>query len=249
VLNSVPSDRVALVTGGSRGIGRAISQLLAADGYKVCVNFRKDAGAAEETVAAIKGAGGTGWAVQADVSDEKQVQALFRNVKAEGGRLDVLINNAGRTHEGLLTLTSADCFLEVLKINLLGAYMCSQAAIRMMLPRRSGCIVNISSAAALRAPLGLGAYAAAKAGLNTMTRSFAREVASRGIRINAVAPAYVVTDMLASAKGGGSGEIEKIPLGRFAQPQEIAAAVASIVRDEFSYLVGQVIVLDGGRGS
>jgi 3-oxoacyl-[acyl-carrier protein] reductase len=250
VLSAAHTDRLALVTGGSRGIGRAISQRLAADGYTVFVNFCKDAEAAAQTVGSIKAAGGRACAAQADVADEKQVHALFQRIKAHPGRLDVLVNNAGRTHEGLLTFTSAERFLEVVKINLLGAHMCSQAAIRMMLPHKSGCIMNISSAAALRSPLGLGAYAAAKAGLNALTRGFAREVAGRGIRVNAIAPSYVATDMLAAAKrGAGPDEIGKIPLGRIAQPEEIASAVAAIVRGEFSYLVGQVIVLDGGRGS
>ncbi|HYL34626.1 MAG TPA: SDR family oxidoreductase [Bryobacteraceae bacterium] len=250
MLTPASAERFALVTGGSRGIGRAICQSLARDGYTVFVNFCTNAAAAVETVAAIRAMGQHACAMQADVSDEAQVRTMFRNINAHAGRLDVLVNNAGRTLEALLTLTSPGRFLDLLKVNLLGAHMCSQAAIRIMLRHNRGCIVNVSTAAALRVPTGLGAYAASKAAMNALTKGFAREVAGRGIRVNSIAPAYVRSDMLASSRDRvASEEVAKIPLGRIAEPEEIAAAVAAIVRDDFSYLTGQIVVLDGGRGS
>lgn len=249
-MSTKSAKRSALVTGGSRGIGRAISQRLALDGYVVFINYCSDTGAAEATADSIAAAGGEASIVQADVRDGEQVKSLFRSINAAVGRLDVLVNNVGRVHEGLVTLTSVECFLDVLKTNLLSAYLCSQAAVRMMLSQKQGCIVNVSSTAAFRVPIGLGAYAIAKAGINALTKGLAREVGGRGIRVNAIAPAYVETEMLRATRHGMSAEaINQIPLQRIAQPNEIAAAVAAIVRDDFSYLLGQVIVLDGGRSA
>ena len=202
MLTAGAGERFALVTGGSRGIGRAVCQRLAADGYTVFVNFCSDIAAAEKTVADIEAGGGRARALQADVGDQMQVRKLFQKINAYSGRLDVLVNNAGRTYEALLTLTSAECFMDVLKMNLLSAHMCSRAAIGMMLRRRSGCIVTVSSAAALRVPVGLrDPYAAAKAAMNALTKGFAREVAGHGDSGKChCSPPIASTDMLAAAR-------------------------------------------------
>jgi 3-oxoacyl-[acyl-carrier protein] reductase len=171
---------------------------------------------------------------------------MFAEIKERAGRLDVLVNSAGIIHESLLSFTTAAKFLEILQVNLIGSFLCMQAAVRLMLPQRSGCIVNVSSAAALRAPVGLGAYAASKAALNAMTSSFAREVAPKGIRINTVAPAWVDTDMLTGSRDRKAAGQRRVAIDRLATADDVAGAVASIVGDDFKYLIGQVIVLDGG---
>lgn len=238
---------VALVTGGSRGIGRAISERLARDGYTVVVNFHSRRDAAEETCATILQAGHSAWAVQADVLKPDEVKALFDGIRQRHGRLDLLINNAGRSHEALFALTPPDRFWEILQANIMGTVLCSQAALRLMLRQHKGVIVNISSVAGVRAPVGLSAYASAKAAINALTISMAREVAGRGIRVNAIAPSWVETEMTKRSNRDAIAEgLRRIPLGRIARAEEVAAAVSAIVRDDMSYLVGQVIVLDGG---
>jgi len=237
---------VALVTGGSRGIGRAISERLAQDGYVVVVNFHSNREAAEDTCVAIRNAGGTVWAHQADVLKREDVRALFSTIEKGEGRLDVLVNNAGRAFEGLFALTPAEKFMEVVQANLMGTLLCSQAALRLMLRQRKGAIINVSSTAS-RGPVGLSAYAAGKAAVNSLTGSLAREVAGKGIRVNAVAPSWTETDMLAKSNQGVLAEAaRRIPLGRFARAEEVAAAVSALARDDMSYLVGQVLQLDGG---
>jgi 3-oxoacyl-[acyl-carrier protein] reductase len=239
--------RVALVTGGSRGIGRAISERLAREGYSVVVNYHSRHEAAEETCAAIREAGRAAWAIQADVLKADEVRSLFDAIRERHGRLDVLVNNAGRSHEALFALTPPDRFWEILQANIMGTVLCSQAALRLMLRQRKGVIVNISSVAGVRAPVGLSAYASAKAAINALTISMAREVAGRGIRVNAVAPSWVETEMTERSNQKSIVEgLRRIPLARMARAEEVAAAVSAIVRDDMSYLVGQVIVLDGG---
>lgn len=239
--------RVALVTGGSRGIGRAISERLAREGYSVVINYHSRHEAAEETCARIREAGSAAWAMQADVLKRDEVRSLFDAIRERHGRLDVLVNNAGRSHEALFALTPPDRFWEILQANIMGTVLCSQAALRLMLRQRKGVIVNISSVAGVRAPVGLSAYASAKAAINALTISMAREVAGQGIRVNAVAPSWVETEMTERSNQKSIAEgLRRIPLARMARPEEVAAAVAAIVRDDMSYLVGQVIVLDGG---
>lgn len=245
-MNVREQNPVALVTGGSRGIGRAICERLAREGYAVVVNFHSRQDAAEETCEAIRKAGGTAWAHQANILKQDEVREMFSAVEKRHGRLDVLVNNAGRAHEGLFALTPADKFWEIVQANLMGAVLCSQAALRLMLRRRRGVIINITSTAA-RGPVGLSAYGAAKAAVNSLTGSLAREVAGKGIRVNAVAPSWTQTAMLANSNQEVLEEAaRRIPVGRFAKVEEVAAAVSALVHEDMSYVVGQVLQLDGG---
>lgn len=240
-------ERVALVTGGSRGIGRAISMRLARDGFTVLVNFLSREDTAREVCDLIEKEGGKAWSYQANVTVREDVQRLFAHLRQQHKSLDVLVNNAGRVHEALFALTPPDQFWQVMHDNLMGALLCSQAAVRMMLPRRRGVIINMSSTASLRAPLGLSAYAASKAALNSLTRTLAREVASKGIRVNAVAPSWTETEMLKDTNQSMIRKgVEHLPLGRMNTPEEIASAVSALVRDDMTALVGQIVPLDGG---
>lgn len=241
------TERVALVTGGSRGIGRAICLRLAADGYTVVVNYHSREDAARETCDAIEKAGGAAWPCQADVTQREDVQRLFAAIRDRHKRLDVLVNNAGKVHEALFVLTPPVRFWEIMQANLMGALLCSQAAARMMLPKKQGVIINMSSTASLRAPTGLSAYAAAKAALNSLTRTMAREMVSHGIRVNAVAPSWTETEMLKDADQSTIREgVQRLPLGRLNTAEEIASAVSALVRNDMTALVGQVVPLDGG---
>ncbi len=244
---SAERERVALVTGGARGIGRAISMRLARDGFSVVVNYCAREDAARETGEEIERGGGSAWPCQADVTRKEDVQRLFSAVRQKHDSLDVLVNNAGRVHEALFALTPVEQFWQVMQANLMGALLCSQAALRPMIAQRRGVIVNMSSTASLRAPVGLSAYAASKAALNSLTRTLAREVASKGIRVNAVAPSWTATGMLedANRKTIQAG-VEHLPLGRLNTAEEIASAVSALVRDDMTGLLGQVVPLDGG---
>lgn len=239
--------QVALVTGGSRGIGRAVCKRLAQDGYRVIVNYLSQREAAEEVCRSIEESGGSAWAIQADVTERESVRALFEAIREREGRLDVLVNNAGRLHEALFALTPAERFQEILQANVMSVVLCSQAALRMMVSRKRGQIVNISSVSAMRAPLGLSAYAASKAAVNALTQSLAREVAAKGIRVNALAPSLVETEMTLSTKPDVLDfRIQRNPLKRMASADEVAAAVSALLREDLTYLTGQVLVLDGG---
>lgn len=238
---------VALVTGASRGIGRAIARRLAADGYFVFINYRSNADAAAEALVEVRSAGGDGALLAGDVSDAAEVSGLFAEIENTRKRLDVLVNNAGVTHEALFALTSPTRFMDIVRQNLGSVVLCSHAAIRLMLRQRSGAIVNVSSASAFRGSAGMSAYAASKAAVNVMTASLAREVASFGIRVNAVAPSWIDTDMMTSTRREMIGDtLLQTPLRRLGTPEEVAAAVAAIIRDDMSYLIGQVLLLDGG---
>lgn len=240
-------EQVALVTGGSRGIGRAICERLSADGYTVAINYVARRSAAEETCTAIENAGGRAWICQADVCKQEDVRRMFGEVRERHGGLQVLVNNAGRTHSALFALTPPEKFFEILEANLKGAVLCSQAALRLMLPRKSGAIVNVSSRSGSQPQVGLTAYSAAKAALTNLTRGLAREVASKGIRVNGVAPAWTDTEMLDTANRETlERAAQRIALGRIARAEEVAAAVAALVRPDLSYLIGQTIELDGG---
>jgi 3-oxoacyl-[acyl-carrier protein] reductase len=241
------SRPIALVTGGTRGIGRAISLRLAADGYHVIANYKSRLPEAEETCRLILDAGGEATAVQADVTVKEDVQRLFNEIRSLRRPLRVLINNAGRLYEALFALTPADQFFHIMQANLMGAVLCSQAAIRLMLAEHRGSIINISSTASLRAPLGLSAYAASKAALNSLTRTMARELVSKGIRVNAVAPSWTETEMIEGANLEAVREAaRRLPLGRLNTPEEIATAVSMLVRDDMTAMIGQVVPLDGG---
>jgi 3-oxoacyl-[acyl-carrier protein] reductase len=174
------------------------------------------------------------------------VRVLFDTIREKHGRLDVLVNNAGRTHVALFALTPPDRFQEVFVDNVMSAVLCTQSALRFMLSQRRGVIINISSGSAFSSPLGLSAYAASKAALNALTKGLAREVAGKGIRVNGIAPSWVETDMTMQGNRQIENSVQRIPLKRMAKPEEVAAVVSALVREDMSYLLGQTIVLDGG---
>ena len=238
----------ALVTGGSRGIGRAVCLALAARGMRVAVNYAGDAAAAEEVVQACLQQGAPdAFAVQADVSDAEQVRALVAAVSERWGGVDVLVNNAGITRDGLLMRMSEQDFDAVLATNLKGAFACMQAVMRPMMKQRWGRIVNLSSVVGLRGNLGQANYAASKAGLIGMSKSAAKELASRGITVNCVAPGFIETDMTAVLpESVRTALLGQIPLARLGAAEEVAAAVAFLASPESAYITGQVLCVDGG---
>ena len=241
------NGKTALVSGGSRGIGRAICLELAQRGAAVAVNYNRSAAAAEAVVSEIEEMGGSAKAIQADVSDADQVTALFKAFRAEFGTVDILVNNAGMTRDNVIMLLKPDDFDAVVNTNLRSAWLCCKAASRVMMRQRSGVIVNISSVVGIAGNGGQSNYAASKAGIIGITKSLAKELAARGIRVNAVAPGFVETDMTADL-GDDIREqaIAAIPLGRMGAPQDIASAVAFLASDEAAYITGQTLVVDGG---
>nr|WP_094510448.1 MULTISPECIES: 3-oxoacyl-[acyl-carrier-protein] reductase [unclassified Synechococcus] len=239
------ADQVALVTGASRGIGRAIALELAAAGAEVVVNYAASATAAEAVVEAITAAGGRAYALAADVSVEEQVDALVKAVLERSGRLDVLVNNAGITRDGLLLRMKTSDWQSVIDLNLTGVFLCTRAVSRSMLKARSGRIINITSVVGLVGNPGQANYSAAKAGVIGFTRSTAAEFASRGITVNAVAPGFIATDM--TSELNQEPILAAIPLGRMGQPEEVAGAVRFLAADPAAaYITGQVLQVDGG---
>jgi 3-oxoacyl-[acyl-carrier protein] reductase len=241
------TGQVALVTGGGRGIGRAIALALAGCGANVAINYRGNAASAEETLAAISATGRVGRAFQADVSQSAEVEGLVKATIAELGRIDILVNNAGITRDGLLMRMKDDDFDSVLNTNLRGVFLCTKAVLRPMTKQRSGRIINISSVIGLLGNAGQANYAAAKAGIIGFTKSTAREIASRGITVNAVAPGFIETEMTeVLAEDTRASALAAIPLGRFGNPADVAALVCFLASDAAAYITGQTLNVDGG---
>ena len=239
--------RVALVTGASRGIGRAIALKLAALGACVAVNYRTGEAAANEVVAAITSAGGEARAFGADVADEEAATSLVKEVIAIYGQLDILVNNAGITRDNIMARMKAEDFDAVLATNLRSCWLMCRAALRAMMRARYGRIVNISSVTALMGNAGQSNYAASKAGIIGMSKSLAREIASRSITVNVVAPGFIATDMTAELPDEVLETARThIPLGRIGQASDVAAAVAFLASDEAAYITGQTLGVNGG---
>jgi 3-oxoacyl-[acyl-carrier protein] reductase len=241
------SGKTALVTGAGRGIGKAIALKLASLGATVVVNYSGSKEKAEETVAEIVAAGGSAEAMQCDVSDFKACEELAKAVVAKYGRLDILVNNAGVTRDGLLMGMSEEDYDKVLDTNLKGAFNMTRHFSRVFLKQRSGRIINISSVSGVMGNAGQANYSASKAGLIGLTKSVARELAGRGVCVNAVAPGFIETDMTNALKEDAKTKlIENIPLGRIGKPDDIAEAVAFLAGDASAYITGQVLCVDGG---
>ncbi len=240
-------DKVAVVTGGSRGIGRAIALKLAAEGASVVVNYSSNQDAAGETVALIENRGGTAIALRGDVSSRKDCQEMAENTIAKFKKIDILINNAGITRDNLVARMKPDEWQQVIDTNLTGCFNCTQAFIRPFIKQKSGgVIINIASVVGIAGAAGQANYAAAKAGIIGFTKSLAREMASRQITVNAIAPGFVETEMTgALSEKQREGIRALIPLGRVATPDEIAAT-AVFLAVEGSYITGQVLSVDGG---
>lgn len=239
--------KIALVTGASRGIGRQIALKLAGQGAFVIVNYNGSAAKAEETVKEIEAAGGKAEAVQCNVSDFEACGQMLTDVVAKHGRLDILVNNAGITRDNLLMKMSEEDFDAVISTNLKGVFNCVKHISRQMLKQRAGRIINISSVSGVLGNAGQANYCAAKAGVIGLTKSAARELASRGITVNAVAPGFITTEMTdVLSDSVKAAATEQIPMKHFGSTEDIAAAVAFLASDEAGYITGQVLSVDGG---
>jgi len=240
-------DRVAVVTGASRGIGRAIALELARRGASVVVNYQKSAQAAGEVAQQIEAEGGKAALLQADVSDFKQAQDLIKFTQDTFGGIDILVNNAGITRDTLVMMMSEEDWDTVLSTNLKSTFNCSKAAVKVMMRKRYGRIINVASVAGQMGNPGQTNYSASKAGQIGFTKALAREVASRNITVNAVAPGFVETDILQTIPPETlEAALKLVPLGRKGTPEEVAHAVAFLASDQAAYITGQVLGIDGG---
>jgi 3-oxoacyl-[acyl-carrier protein] reductase len=240
-------DKTAIVTGGSRGIGRAIALQLASKGASIAVNYTSNKESADRVVAEIEELGAAAMAIKADVSNSEEVENLVKEVLNKFGRIDILINNAGVTRDNLLFRMTEKEFDEVLGVNLKGAFNCIKAVSRVMIKQRSGKIVNVSSVVGIIGNAGQSNYAAAKAGLIGFTKAAAKELAKRGITVNAVAPGFIETDMTSRLpEKVKEAFIKEIPMSRPGKPEDVAKAVLFLTSEYSDYITGQVINIDGG---
>ncbi|MDY5846867.1 MAG: 3-oxoacyl-[acyl-carrier-protein] reductase [Bariatricus sp.] len=241
------NGKIAVVTGASRGIGKAIAIKLAGLGATVVINYNGSAQKAEEVKQKIIAEGGRAETMQCNVADYDACEAFFKAVIEQFGRIDILVNNAGITKDGLIMRMSEEEFSSVVDVNLKGTFHCIRFASRQMMKQRSGRIINMSSVVGISGNAGQINYAASKAGVIGMTKSAAKELASRGITVNAIAPGYIETDMTNVLSDKVKEEtLKQIPLGRMGQTEDIAAAAAFLASDEAGYITGQVLAVDGG---
>jgi 3-oxoacyl-[acyl-carrier protein] reductase len=241
------TDRVALVTGASRGIGRGIALELAKRGASVVINYNANAEAANEVVAAIEGMGGKALAVQADVAKIEAAEALIKATTEAFGKIDILVNNAGTTRDGLIIRLKESDWDTVIDTNLKSAWNCAKFAVATMMRKRYGRIINITSVSGIAGNGGQSNYSASKAGMIGLTKALAREVASRQVTVNAVAPGFVGTDLTSGLSAELLAQVNKsIPLERWGTVEDVAYAVAYLASDEASYITGQVLSVDGG---
>ena len=241
------TGKTALVTGGSRGIGRAIVLRLATQGADVAFSYKGNATAAAEVVAAVEGMGRRALSVQADARSQEGAEGLVKSVLEAFSKIDILVNNAGITRDNLIMRMNPEEWSEVLETNLFGAFYAIKAVTRPMLKARGGRIINITSVSGQAGQTGQANYSAAKAGLIGLTKATARELAARGITVNAVAPGFVLTELTQDLPQNLQDEITaRTPLGRFGTTEEIANAVAFLASDEAAYITGQVLAVDGG---
>lgn len=241
------AEKIVLVTGASRGIGRAIALEFGSRGATVIVNYNSSEGPANEVLELIKTAGGDGMIYQADVSDADSVNAMIKTITKEYGKLDVLVNNAGTTRDNVIMMLKPEDFDTVINTNLRSAWLCCKAASRTMMRKRTGRIINITSVVGISGNGGQTNYAASKAGMIGLTKSLAKEIATRNVTVNAVAPGFIATDMTSDLDEAiKEVALSHIPLGRMGEPAEVAKAVLFLASDDAAYITGQVLVVDGG---
>ena len=241
------AGKTAVVTGGSRGIGRAVCLELAAGGANVVLCYAGNEAAAQETVAACESLGAKALAVRCDIADAAQVKALMDAAVEAFGAIHILVNNAGITRDGLLMLMKEEDFDAVINANLKGTFLCMKAVARLMMKQKYGRIVSMSSVVGLRGNAGQMNYAASKAGVIGLTKSMAKELATRGITVNAVAPGFIETDMTAAMpEAAKTATLASIPMQRLGAAADVAKAVAFLASDEAAYITGQVLAVDGG---